>query len=262
MPRGEILDPLYADPEAYDIAFGWDSFGETAGCVRVAAELLGRPVRRALEVGCGTGRVLRDLAKLGVDAVGLDLEPALLRQARRRMRELSLSAELIEADMRDFTLDQPVDVALSPINGIGYLTEPDDLARHLAAVAANLADGGVYVIETNFGPIEPRFFGKGEPWTFERAGTRVMADWRLLEADAETGLVTNEATLIIQRPGQPEQRVVCPQLMRKWDQPTFYGIVAASPLRLARMLWRNLSPLDPATPLTYADDNVFAFLQR
>jgi SAM-dependent methyltransferase len=262
MPRGPTHDPLYSDPEAYDIAFGWDSSDETAGCVRVAAELLGRPVRRALEVGCGTGRVLRDLARLGLEAVGLDREPALLRVARRRLRELGLSAELIEADMREFALERPVDFAISPINGVGYLTGPGELANHLVAAAANLTAGGVYVIEVSFGPIEKDFFGKSEPWIFERGGARVMADWRLLEADADSGLVTNEATMIIQRPSQDERRLVCRQRLRKWDQPTFYGLVAASPLRLARMLWRDLSPLDPATPLTYADDNVFVFLQK
>ncbi len=257
-----MIDPLYADPEAYDIAFGWDSLRETEGCLRVAEELLGRPVRRALELGCGTGRVLRDLATLNREAVGLDLEPALLRQARRRLREQGLNAELVEADMRDFALGAPVDFAISPLNGIGYLTTNDDLARHLVSVAANLTPGGVYAIELSFGPVEAEFFGRGDPWVFERGGIRVMADWRLLEVDAETGLVTNEATLFIQRPGQTEQRIVCEHYLRKWDQASFYGLVAASPLRLAAMRWRDLTELDPETPLTYANDNVFVFLQR
>jgi SAM-dependent methyltransferase len=43
--------------------------------------LVPRPGRRTLEVGCGEGRVTRDLAARGHRVVGLDCSPALLRHA-------------------------------------------------------------------------------------------------------------------------------------------------------------------------------------
>lgn len=255
-------DPLYQDPEAYDIAFGWNSLDETRQLVEIAGEIMDRRPLRFMEVGCGTGRVLRDLAGLGHQAVGLDLDPLLLRYARRRLAELDLSAELIQGDMRDFNLDDPIDLAISPINGIGYLTDPAELDRHLQAVAANLSKGGVYIIEMSFGPIEKEFLGKSAPWAFTRNNMRVLADWRLLRVEEETGLAINEATLIIQRPGESEKRIVCEHAMRKWDQPAFYGHISDSPLRLVKMVRRNFIPLSPEERLTYADDNVFVFLQK
>ncbi|HPM75576.1 MAG TPA: class I SAM-dependent methyltransferase [bacterium] len=257
-----LPDPLYADPEAYDVAFGWDSYAETTALLAAAAALLGRAPDSALDVACGAGRTLRDFARAGLIAYGLDRDARLLRYAKRRLGELGLSAELIVADMRDFTLPQPVDVAGNAINGIGYLTEPGDLDRHLAAVAANLVPGGVYIVEMSFGPVEAHWLGKGEPWAFERGTLRVMADWRLLSVDEETGLAEHEATLIVQRRGEPERRVVCRHRMRKWDQPSFYARVAAGPLRLAQILGRDLQPRDPEQRLTYDDDNVFVFLQK
>ena len=258
----ELPNPLYADPEAYDIAFGWDARAETLGLLAAAEELAGRPLPRALEAGCGAGRVLRELARAGRQAIGLDIDPRLLRFAKRRLAELGLTAELVAGDCRDFKLEAPVDFAINPINGFGYLLSAADVERHLRTMAANLSPHGVYVIETSFAPIEKEFIGQGEPWAFERNQTRVMADWRLLRVDEDSGVVTNEATLFIERPGQPDRRVVCEQVMRKWNQPAFYRFIADSPLRLARMLWRDLTPLDPETPLTYADDNVFVLLQH
>ncbi|HEV2009781.1 MAG TPA: class I SAM-dependent methyltransferase, partial [Candidatus Limnocylindria bacterium] len=37
-----------------------------------------------LDAGCGTGRVARELARRGVDIVGLDLDESMLATARRR----------------------------------------------------------------------------------------------------------------------------------------------------------------------------------
>jgi 2-polyprenyl-3-methyl-5-hydroxy-6-metoxy-1,4-benzoquinol methylase len=44
--------------------------------------LLPPPGRRMLDLGCGEGRVSRDLMALGHDVVGLDLAPAMLTSCR------------------------------------------------------------------------------------------------------------------------------------------------------------------------------------
>jgi ubiquinone/menaquinone biosynthesis C-methylase UbiE len=41
-----------------------------------------RPARRTLEIGCGEGRVARDLARRGHTVVALDTSPTLLRSAK------------------------------------------------------------------------------------------------------------------------------------------------------------------------------------
>ncbi len=255
-------DPFYADPEAYDLAYGWDSFAETVQLIQRAAQLRGRPVARALEVGCGPGRVLRDLAALGLTAIGLDREPGLLAWARRRAGELGLTVETALADMRDFALAAPVDIALCPLNGVGDLTGPDDLARHLAAVAANLTPRGVYVVEMSFAPIEKECVGRGAPWTMTRGDLRVEADWRLVDVDGAAGLAIYEARLAIERAGAAPQCLISHRVHRKWDQPLLYAQIAASPLVLAGLFAGDLTPLDPGRRLTYADDNVFVFLQK
>ena len=47
-------------------------------------------IRRALEVGCGTGHWLNALREVGVEAIGLDLSIGMLQQARQRDSRLAL----------------------------------------------------------------------------------------------------------------------------------------------------------------------------
>jgi SAM-dependent methyltransferase len=252
---------LYADPEAYDIAYGWDSRAETAHLLAIAGDLAGRPVRRALELGCGTGRVLRELAALGVTAIGLDRDPAMLEFAARRLDELNLTALSVLGDMRDFRLVRPVDFAISPINGVGYLTGPGELARHIGAVACNLTRGGMYVVELRCAPVEAEWVGRSEPWTFTRGRVAVTADFVLEGVDAATGLGTFVVSLAVTRAGKRTHHRAR-HTLRLWDQPQLYAAIAASPLVLAAVYRRDFTPLDPAAPLTYADDNVFFVLRR
>ena len=57
-------------------------------------------VRSVLDAGCGTGRVAIELARRGVEVVGLDADPGMLAVAREKAPEL----EWIEADLADFDL--------------------------------------------------------------------------------------------------------------------------------------------------------------
>lgn len=47
-------------------------------------DLLGGPPGRILDAGCGTGRVAIELARRGYDLVGIDVDPAMLDQARAK----------------------------------------------------------------------------------------------------------------------------------------------------------------------------------
>jgi ubiquinone/menaquinone biosynthesis C-methylase UbiE len=57
-----------------------------------------RPGEHVLEIGCGTGEALAELAGITVYATGLDLSPRMLEQAGARLRALGRSAVLVEGD--------------------------------------------------------------------------------------------------------------------------------------------------------------------
>ncbi len=71
------------DPVSWTVSLGrWRAWQQTA-----LAHL--PPEGRVLEVGCGPGHLLADLATAGHRPIGLDLSPAMLRLAQRRRRQNS-----------------------------------------------------------------------------------------------------------------------------------------------------------------------------
>lgn len=67
----------YAERFAALAAAGTDVHGEAALCAGLLA-----PGARVLDAGCGTGRVAIRLAELGFESVGVDVDEAMLEQAR------------------------------------------------------------------------------------------------------------------------------------------------------------------------------------
>jgi ubiquinone/menaquinone biosynthesis C-methylase UbiE len=66
---------------------------------RRALELLSpQPGERVLEIGCGPGETLVDLARLGADALGVDLSPGMARQARLRLDRAGCAAGVLVGD--------------------------------------------------------------------------------------------------------------------------------------------------------------------
>lgn len=102
------------------------------------AERCGGPV---LELGCGTGRVALHLARRGHEVIGLDVDPELLAVLASRGADLPVRA--LEADAREFELEEQASLVLAPTHLLQLL--PDAAARGecLRRVAAALRPGGV-----------------------------------------------------------------------------------------------------------------------
>jgi SAM-dependent methyltransferase len=99
-----------------------------------------------LELACGTGRVTLPLAAAGVDAVGIDIDPAALTLARAR-RGAAAWPLLVAADMRSFALRRRFGAVIIPYNSFQLLTDPADAAACIAAVSDHLAPAGTFAFE-------------------------------------------------------------------------------------------------------------------
>ena len=98
-----------------------------------------------LELGCGTGRVTLPVAEAGVDVVGLDFSSAMLDAARTKSQRLpsgSGSLTLVQADMRDFSLDTSFGLVIIPFRGFLSLLTVEDQTKTLLNVKRHLAPGG------------------------------------------------------------------------------------------------------------------------
>ena len=138
------------------------------------------PGGRVLEVGCGRGVALPVLARLLRPAclVGLDIEAALLGEARARLDAEGVVAELVPGDVRRMPFPRASFDLVVDFGTCYHITRP---GAALAEIARVLAPGGLFVHETpvsQFLSHPVRAFGRRLPWKvftcFERQRTAVL----------------------------------------------------------------------------------------
>jgi trans-aconitate methyltransferase len=96
--------------------------------------------RSVLDAGCGTGRVGRELARRGVDVVGVDLDDEMLGTARRKAPDL----EWITADLASVDLARSFDAIVMAGNVMIFLT-PGTESAVMRNLTGHLDPGGVLI---------------------------------------------------------------------------------------------------------------------
>ncbi|HEX7035645.1 MAG TPA: class I SAM-dependent methyltransferase [Pseudomonadales bacterium] len=100
----------------------------------------------ALELGCGTGRPLLELAALGYDVDGLDASPDMLARCREAAREQGLEVNLYHARMQDFALPRRYRSIFLAGASFTLLTSDAEARRALGCMRAHLLPGGSVLI--------------------------------------------------------------------------------------------------------------------
>jgi SAM-dependent methyltransferase len=116
-----------------------------AECAGIAATLLRRGLARGaavLDAGCGTGRYVRELARLGYRVTGLDRSPELLAEARRAAEGSPAGPRFVLGDLLALPAAPPYDAILCR----GVLNDfLEDAGRDAAfrAFTGALREGGI-----------------------------------------------------------------------------------------------------------------------
>jgi SAM-dependent methyltransferase len=97
-------------------------------------------VRSVLDAGCGTGRVGRELARRGLDVVGVDLDDSLLINARRKAPEVPWHL----ADLATIDLERTFECVVAAGNVMIFLT-PGSEQDVLSNIARHLSPGGLLI---------------------------------------------------------------------------------------------------------------------
>ena len=137
----------YSAPRFYEIAFDMNRKGEVDFLRHCFKRYARRPVRRVLDIACGTGPHLVRLAEHGYAMTGLDLSQANIAYLRERLEAKEQTADLVVGDMTKFRLARPVDAAICMQDSQGHLLTNDKLVAHLKAVGRAVRRGGVYVFD-------------------------------------------------------------------------------------------------------------------
>jgi SAM-dependent methyltransferase len=127
----------------YDLVYGAKDYEGESVVIRDQITTARPGAARVLDVACGTG-VHLDHLRRWFTVAGVDVEPAMLAVARRRLGD-DVPLEL--ADMRDFDLGRRFDAVICLFSSIGYMPDTHALDRAVANMARHLDDGGVLIVD-------------------------------------------------------------------------------------------------------------------
>jgi len=104
----------------------------------------------ALELGCGTGRLLAPLARAGATMFGVDFSTAMIARGRARVRRLPAASRpaIVRGDIRALPFpSNQFSLVAAPYGVLQSLLREADLSATLRAVHDVLTPGGRLVIE-------------------------------------------------------------------------------------------------------------------
>jgi ubiquinone/menaquinone biosynthesis C-methylase UbiE len=105
-------------------------------------EIIGKFGQPALDVGCGTGRLLLDYLLQGIDIDGLDNSPEMLALCRQKAKTLGLSPVLHEQYLESLSLPRQYRTILIPSSTIQLIIDPGKVKESLKRLYDHLQPGG------------------------------------------------------------------------------------------------------------------------
>jgi SAM-dependent methyltransferase len=123
----------------------------------------------ALELGCGTGRLLLRLLEQGLDVEGIDSSADMLAICRRHAAERGLDPVLHHGTMAPLSLDRTYATIFCPVGSFSLVHDAELATRALASYGEHLRPGGRLAVTffVPVGDLDARF-----EWRVRRTATR------------------------------------------------------------------------------------------
>ena len=149
----KYYDDAYAvKPDLVDLPFYVD-----------LAKQIGGPI---LEMGCGTGRVLLPIARMGIEIHGLDNAPTMLGILRERIQnepeQVRSQIALHQGDMRQFRGQKKYALVTIPFRPMQHMYTLEDQVAALKTGAFHLDDNGILALDVFFPKFQLMDAGIGE----------------------------------------------------------------------------------------------------
>jgi SAM-dependent methyltransferase len=189
----------YDAPGYWDLAFSDETLYEANFIETAASHYLKADDPRILEIGCGGGRQVVELAKRGLHVTAFDLNTSCVAWTQRQLKRRRLSADVFCGDMTSFRLPQSVDLAHCLVNTFRHLLTEEAARKHLECVAESLRPGGIYLL--GFHLLPPDTAEEDcERWTINHRGTRVTTTIRVLNFSRRKRIETVRFSLKVTTP--------------------------------------------------------------
>ncbi len=175
MPCYEKLDRFY------DAAMGDRT--EMAASIRRLIRQHKPRARTLLELACGTGAILKILAK-SYDVAGLDLSPQMLLLARKKLPHVRFYLK----DMVSFDLGKKFDVIICVFDSINHVLKFADWKKIFRNAARHLEEDGLFLFDINTeakldrlisAPTWVHKFGRNLEFINVTDGRKRIANWNI-----------------------------------------------------------------------------------
>lgn len=196
----------YDYPQYFDLGFRDETAKEVAFLPLAFKKFGTGEMKRILEPGCGSGRLIVSLAKKGYDVTGFDLSDSMLSYLNKELAKKKLKATTYKQDMTDFEVDKPFDVVLNTFNTFRHLLTEESAESHFHAVARALRPGGLFFFGLHLLPhyADQRSI---ERWTSKSGKTSVTFTLSGKDWDSRKRIETLRINMLIRKPEQDPIRV-------------------------------------------------------
>mgnify|MGYP006292001339 CR=1 FL=1 len=127
----------------YDRLMNSEKYKQWQEMIKELVEKYSIPKNKALEIGCGTGRISKILSDLGFKVSGIDISSSMLEVARGRYPEI----DFIKQDVLDLSFSRQFDFAVSLYDSLNYLLEYKDLKKALNNIASSIKKNGIFFFD-------------------------------------------------------------------------------------------------------------------
>lgn len=180
---------------------------------------------KILDLACGTGRHLIELAKQGHNMTGFDFNAVALESARHRADEEKLAVKLIRGDMRSLPFDREFDGVISMYTSFGYFMKENDNTNTLEAISKSLKCKGALLLDL---PNKNWIINKAPRKTWQKIKGRYVLERRSFNKGKN--VFQNEITVL--GSDKKEERVMT--FLRLYDLPEIKDMLHGANLELIR----------------------------
>jgi SAM-dependent methyltransferase len=128
-----------------------------------------------LDVACGTGKVARELSRVGYQVTGFDLSAAMIEAAKRKRNPGPHPLTFRVADATNFEFGEQYDGAYSFFDSLNYIPSLEGFRAALAQVRKHLKPGAAFIFDLNTAyAFEEKLFDMSD----ERKHLRLRYRWK------------------------------------------------------------------------------------
>jgi len=107
----------------------------------------GQKIHDILDIACGTGRHVLEMARRGYTVTGLDISESMLNMAMKKASDEGLRIRFMQRDMLRLNFREEFDAAYILFNTISLLIQNEDLIKFIRGVHNSLRAAGLFVME-------------------------------------------------------------------------------------------------------------------